>query len=119
ENPDLIRSAVRVLSHRGPDQHGVYDTPDVSLGAVRLKIIDLATGDQPLTLEDGGAVIVYNGEVYNHAALREQLRSLGHRFLTSTDTEVVLAAFREWDTACFERLRGMFALAIWVPSEKR
>ncbi len=119
ENFDLIRSAVRVLTHRGPDQQGVYESADVSLGAVRLKIIDLESGDQPLVSEDGDAVIVYNGEIYNHAELREQLRRLGHQFFTTSDTEVVLAAFREWDTACFKRLRGMFALALWVPSEKR
>lgn len=108
-----------MLTHRGPDQQGLYDSADVSLGAVRLKIIDLASGDQPLVSEDGNTVIVFNGEIYNHGEIREDLRARGHRFLTATDTEVVLAAFREWDTACFARLRGMFALALWIPSQKR
>lgn len=105
--------------HRGPDQQGIYHKQDVSLGAVRLKIIDLQSGDQPMISPDGDTVIVFNGEVYNHAELRQELESLGHRFNSRSDTEVVLGAFLEWDKACFSRLRGMFALAIWTESQKR
>ncbi len=115
----LMRGAVSALAHRGPDQHGVYESTNVSLGAVRLRIIDLASGDQPLRSEDGDTVIAFNGEIYNHAELRRELEGLGHRFRTNCDTEVVLQAFLRWDKDCLKRLRGMFALAIWKESEKR
>jgi len=117
--PSCIRNAVRALLHRGPDQQGIYESPDVSLGAVRLRIIDLIGGDQPLISADGDTVLVFNGEIYNHRELRDQLRAKGYRFSSCSDTEVVLHAFREWDTRCFSRLRGMFAIAIWTPSQKR
>jgi asparagine synthase (glutamine-hydrolysing) len=86
---------------------------------VRLRIIDLAGGDQPMHSEDGDTVLAFNGEVYNNPELREELRARGHFFRTSCDTETVLHAFLEWDTECFSRLRGMFALAIWTNSENR
>jgi asparagine synthase (glutamine-hydrolysing) len=86
---------------------------------VRLSIIDLVSGEQPLRSEDGDTVLVYNGEVYNHTELRGELQALGHRFLTRSDTEVVLSAFLEWDTDCFRRLRGMFGLALWCESRRR
>ena len=114
-----IERAVRTLVHRGPDQQGVYESADVSLGAVRLRIIDLVGGDQPLTSNDGDTVLVFNGEIYNHGELRQRLRALGHRFASSGDTEVVMHAFREWDIESFSKLRGMFALAIWTESKKR
>ena len=105
--------------HRGPDQQDTYESPRISLGAVRLKIIDLAAGDQPMFSEDRDTVIAFNGEIYNHAELRGQLASRGHRFQSQCDTEVVLRAFLEWDRECLVRLRGMFALAIWRESEQR
>ncbi len=114
-----IRELTRSLAHRGPDQEGVYHSPVVSLGAVRLKIIDLAGGDQPITSDDGDTTIVFNGEIYNYAALRGELIARGHRFHSKSDTEVVLHAFLEWDTEAFSRLRGMFALALWSESERR
>lgn len=107
------------IVHRGPDQQGVFESPFVSLGATRLKIIDLSTGDQPISSENGDAVIVFNGEIYNHEELRAELEARGHRFRTRTDTETVLRGFLEWDTACFSRLRGMFAVALWTASQKR
>ncbi len=85
----------------------------------RLKIIDLDTGDQPIFSEDRDTVIAFNGEIYNHAELRVELEQRGHRFRTRTDTETVLAAFLEWDTDCFSRLRGMFAIALWTESRRR
>jgi asparagine synthase (glutamine-hydrolysing) len=115
----LIRNAVQTLIHRGPDQQGFYESEDVSLGAVRLKIIDLAAGSQPMVSGDGDVILVFNGEVYNHAELRAELIQRGCHFSSSSDTEVVLHAFREWDTDCFSRFRGMFGLAIWTQSEKR
>jgi asparagine synthase (glutamine-hydrolysing) len=115
----VIRRATESLSHRGPDQHGIYESRDVSLGAVRLKVIDPDGGDQPMVSEDGDTVIVFNGEVYNHDALRGELQGRGHRFRSRCDTEVVLHAFLEWDTGCFERLRGMFAMALLSDGGRR
>ena len=117
--PKCIENAVRTLIHRGPDQQGVYESPEVSLGAVRLAIIDLNGGDQPLISTDGDTVLIFNGEIYNHVELRDRLRALGHHFVSSSDTEVVMQAFRQWGTECFSKLRGMFALAVWTQSKKR
>jgi len=117
--PGRIESAIHTLIHRGPDQQGVFESTLVSLGAARLKIIDLAAGDQPIVSEDGDTVIVFNGEIYNHLELRAELERRGHRFRSHSDTETVLAAFLEWDTDCFSRLRGMFAVALWSESRKR
>ena len=117
--PDLIRRVTATLVHRGPDHQGVHETPSVSLGATRLKIIDLENGDQPILTPDRDSVIVFDGEVYNHTELRMELERRGHRFQTRTDTETVLAAFMEWDIDCFARLRGMFAAAIWTESARR
>jgi asparagine synthase (glutamine-hydrolysing) len=116
--PERIRKAASTLAHRGPDQLGVFRSHSVSLGVTRLKIIDLESGDQPLATEDGDVVIVFNGEIYNHQELRAELESRGHRFRTNCDTETALQAFVEWDTDCFSRLRGMFALAIWTKSTR-
>jgi asparagine synthase (glutamine-hydrolysing) len=116
---DLIERATRTLTHRGPDQQGTHQSSTVSLGAVRLKIIDLAAGDQPLFSQDRDTVIVFNGEIYNHAELREELEARGHRFQSRCDTEVVLRAYLEWGRECLPKLRGMFAFAIWQESGKR
>lgn len=116
-DPSLIREATRSIHHRGPDQNGVYESDAVSLGVVRLKIIDLNGGEQPM--RSGDSLIVFNGEIYNHAEIREELESLGVRFESRCDTEVVLKAFLQWDTASFSRLRGMFAAALWTESTRR
>ena len=116
---DRIQNATDTLIHRGPDQQGVFRSRLCSLGATRLKIVDLAAGNQPIFSDDGDAVIVFNGEVYNHLAIRRELESLGRRFQTHCDTETVLQAFLEWDTDCFSRLRGMFAVAIWNDAGQR
>ena len=117
--PARIDQATATLFHRGPDQQGVFRSARCSLGATRLKIIDLAAGDQPILAEDGEAAIVFNGEIYNHLEVRAALELRGHRFRTHCDTETVLHAFLEWDTDCFERLRGMFAVAIWCGADRR
>jgi len=114
-----IRAATSTLIHRGPDQSGVFESRLFSMGATRLKIIDLHGGDQPILSEDGGTGIVFNGEIYNHLELRRELEERGHRFTSHSDTETVLHAFLEWDKECFSRLRGMFAIALWNKSEKR
>jgi asparagine synthase (glutamine-hydrolysing) len=116
---DRIRNANATLLHRGPDEQGVFQSSLCSLGATRLKIIDLGSGDQPILSEDGDVAIVFNGEIYNHQELRAELEGLGHRFYSHCDTETVLRAFIEWDTDCFARLRGMFAIALWTKSTKR
>ncbi|MBI2679885.1 MAG: asparagine synthase (glutamine-hydrolyzing) [Candidatus Solibacter usitatus] len=118
-DPSLIQRITASLIHRGPDQQGVYESPRISLGAVRLKVIDLASGDQPMVSQDGATVIAFNGEIYNHRELRRELDGRGHRFRGHCDTELVLAAFREWDRDCFRRLRGMFAVALWTESASR
>jgi len=117
--PERIRRAAATLRHRGPDQQGVFESKTVALAATRLKIIDLEGGDQPVVSADGDSVIVFNGEIYNHQELRAELERLGHTFRSRCDTEVVLHAFVEWDVACFAKLRGMFAFAIWSESRKR
>jgi asparagine synthase (glutamine-hydrolysing) len=121
--PGRIQSAVSAIVHRGPDQQGVFESETVSLGAARLKIVDIEGGDQPITSSDISperrTVIVFNGEIYNHLELRRELEHRGHRFHSHSDTETVLNAFLEWDTGCFARLRGMFAVALWNESDHR
>jgi asparagine synthase (glutamine-hydrolysing) len=116
---ERIRSAAATLIHRGPDQQGVFESSIISLGAARLKIIDIASGDQPIISDDGDTVIAFNGEIYNHLEIRAELEKLGHKFRTHCDTETVLHAFREWDTDCLARLRGMFGIALWTTSTRR
>ena len=115
----VVRRMTEALRHRGPDQQGVHYADQIALGAVRLQVIDPDGGEQPISTEDGRFTIVYNGEIYNFAALRRELEALGHRFKSSCDTEVALRAFVQWDTCCFSRFRGMFALAIWCSDEQR
>lgn len=117
--PGRIAGAIHSIRHRGPDQQGWHESALIALGTARLAIIDVSHGDQPIFANGGDSVIVFNGEVYNHAELRRELEALGHRFDTRSDTEVVLKAFLEWDTQAFERLRGMFGLAIWTESRRR
>ncbi len=114
-----LRRAIASIHHRGPDQNGVHESGCVSMGAVRLKIQDLAGGDQPVRDAATQTAIVFNGEIYNFRELRAELESLGHHFQSHCDTEVVLRAFLEWDTDCLARLRGMFALAIWSEPARR
>jgi len=118
-DPSRIRNALGCLIHRGPDHRGCYETPTASLGATRLKITGPESAGQPLLSQDGQTAIVFDGEVYNHAELRTELEHRGHRFHTRAAAETVLAAFLEWDTACFARLRGMFAVAFWTESTRR
>ena len=117
--PGRIRDILGLIRHRGPDSLGFHESGLVALGNTRLSIIDLEHGDQPMFSGDGGTVVVQNGEIYNHAELRLELERRGHRFRTRSDTEVILHAFLEWDTECFPRLRGMFAIALWDERRRR
>ena len=110
-----------ILVHRGPDSSGLHAAPDgnVALGIQRLKIIDLETGDQPITNEDGSLVLVCNGEIFNYRELRAELAARGHRFRTRTDVEVLVHLWEERGPACVERLDGQFAFALWDSRERR
>lgn len=116
---ELIRRTIATLIHRGPEQQGVYESARVSLGAARLKILDLESGDQPIVTDDGNIVVTFNGEIYNHLELRRELQQHGHCFHSQCDTETVLHAFQQWDTDCFKRFRGMFAVALLIEPENR
>ncbi|MEE9423497.1 MAG: XrtA/PEP-CTERM system amidotransferase [Methylococcales bacterium] len=110
---ELLTRMNQVQFHRGPDEGDIYTDPGVGLGHRRLSIIDLSSGQQPMVSPDGRATIVYNGEVYNFPELREQLLEKGYSFSTHCDTEVILNAWLEWGEQCVDRLRGMFAFAVW------
>ncbi len=116
----LVQQMCDRLQHRGPDGQGVWQDDGVTLGHRRLSIIDLEGGAQPMESHDGRFVIVYNGEVYNHKTLRQELEETGHSFASDhSDTEVILEGFRRWGPAVVERLEGMFAFALWDTHEKR
>ena len=107
------RRMMAALVHRGPDDEGLLARPRAVLGMRRLSIIDLEGGRQPVDNEDGTVGVVFNGEIYNFPELHATLESHGHRFRTRSDTEVIVHAYEEWGEGCLERLRGMFALALW------
>src|SRR5215831_16768192 len=107
-----MRQMLALLRHRGPDEFGILLDGETGLGNARLSIIDLAGGSQPISNEDQTLWIVFNGEVFNYVELRAELEPLGHRFSTSSDTEVILHAFEEYGPACLERFNGQFAIAI-------
>jgi asparagine synthase (glutamine-hydrolysing) len=118
ENSDPVaegemRQMLAMLRHRGPDQFGIFLDGPVGLGNARLSIIDLSTGQQPISNEDGTLWIVFNGEVFNYVELRPELEAKGHKFATTSDTEVLLHAYEEYGPACVERFNGQFAFAIW------
>jgi asparagine synthase (glutamine-hydrolysing) len=116
--PALIRAMLGTIRHRGPDDEGVYLAGQVGLGHRRLSIIDLSSGHQPLSNENGTIWIVFNGEIYNYRDLRNFLLSKGHVFKTQTDTEVIVHLYEELGPQCLEKLRGMFAFAIWDENKK-
>jgi len=107
-----------ILRHRGPDESGIYIEDQLGLGHTRLSIIDLSSGSQPIHNEDKTCWIVYNGEVFNYPELKADLLKKGHRFYTTTDTEVILHLFEEMGPACLQLLNGQFAIAIWNSEEK-
>ncbi len=122
-SPDVLREEVSTgldrIRHRGPDGSGIWTSPDalVGFGHARLSVIDLETGAQPMHSEDGRYTIIYNGEVYNYIELREEMGVSSFR--TTSDTEAILRAFIKWGPDCVQRLRGMFAFAIWDAAERK
>lgn len=116
----LIRKMLEKISHRGPDDHGLYLDKKVSLAHARLSIIDLSEmGRQPIHNEDDSIQIIFNGEIYNFEHLKEDLEKKGHRFYTNTDTEVIVHLYEEYGDDCVKYLNGMFAFAIWDSTKER
>src|SRR5262245_60198949 len=116
---DLIARMLDVIEHRGPDGEGHYAEPGVAMGMRRLSIIDLATGRQPISNEDGSIWIVFNGEIYNYRELRELLLARGHQLRTRTDTETIAHLYEDEGERCVGRLRGRSAAAVWDRRERR
>src|SRR5579871_3656719 len=116
---ERLRGMARTLHHRGPDSEGLHLDGRVGIAARRLAIIDLAAGDQPIANEDGTVVVVQNGEIYNYAELNRTLERTGHVLRTRSDTETLVHAYEEWGLGFAERLRGMFAIAIWDANRSR
>ncbi|HZR22949.1 MAG TPA: asparagine synthase (glutamine-hydrolyzing) [Vicinamibacterales bacterium] len=116
---ERLSAMTTVIAHRGPDADGFYVGDTVGLGHRRLSIIDLSTGDQPLANEDRTIWVVFNGEIYNFADVRQELEQHGHHFRTHTDTEVIVHAYEQWGEAAVERFRGMFAFALWDEPNRR
>ncbi len=114
-----LKKASDLIAHRGPDDEGFFTDGPVGLAMRRLSIIDLSTGHQPLSYDDDNLWIVFNGEIYNYQMLRDELIASGHHFKTKSDTEVILALYRDLGAACVKKLRGMFALAIWDKKKRR
>jgi len=115
---NIIKKMMKVIRHRGPDDEGMYINGQVGLGHKRLSIIDLNTGKQPVSNEDGKVWVVYNGEIYNYKELRTFLLQRGHFFKTETDTEVIVHLYEEHGEKFISKLRGMFAFALWDERDK-
>jgi len=116
---DVLKQMTDVIEHRGPDGEGFYLKDNVALGHRRLSIIDLCTGDQPMFNDDKSVAIVFNGEIYNYIELREELITLGHKFKTTSDTEVIIRAYEQWGVDCQSKLNGCWDFAIWDDKEKQ
>ncbi|BBO67253.1 asparagine synthetase B [Desulfosarcina alkanivorans] len=107
------------IAHRGPDECGYYKDNHIGMGHRRLSIIDLSGGQQPIFNEDRSQCIIFNGEIYNYKAIKSELLHYGHQFTTNSDTETILHAYEQWGEKCVDRLRGMFAFAIWDSVKKK
>ncbi len=115
----IVERMTESIRHRGPDDTGIFQDAHASLGFRRLAIIDVAGGHQPMPNEDRTCWIIFNGEIFNHAGLRPALEAAGHRYTNRSDTETILHAWEEHGPACVEKLRGMFAFAIWDTRRRR
>ncbi|MGH8798923.1 MAG: asparagine synthase (glutamine-hydrolyzing), partial [Casimicrobiaceae bacterium] len=116
---DVLRRMADSLRHRGPDSEGFLTVPGIGLGFRRLSIVDLKTGDQPISNEDGTVAVICNGEIYNHVELRQRLAAAGHRFATASDVEVIVHLYEEHGLDFVLHLRGMFGLALWDARRRR
>ncbi|MCC8120433.1 MAG: hypothetical protein LIO42_00215 [Oscillospiraceae bacterium] len=116
---EIIQAMADTIAHRGPDSEGYFSDEQVSLGFRRLSIIDLEGGDQPMYNEDRSLVLCFNGEIYNHLQLRQQLQEMGHVFSSRADSEVLLHGYEAWGEQVLNRLRGMFAFVIYDRSRRR
>ena len=117
-SPDAVRNMLKQIQYRGPDESGIYMGQGVGLGSVRLSIIDLAQGQQPMSDEGEELWIVFNGEIFNYIELKDELIGLGYRFRTASDTEVLLLLYKHYREKCLEKLNGQFAFAIWDTRKK-
>ena len=108
-----ITEMAEKINHRGPDGEGFYVDENIALGHKRLAIIDINLGVQPIYNEDKNLVIIFNGEIYNYKNLKIELGTLGHKFKSDCDTEVIIHGYEQWGTNVVNHLRGMFAFAIW------
>lgn len=117
DDSTVLEGMMNTIVHRGPDAAGMYVDRDIALGFRRLSIIDLEGGNQPMFNEDNTLVLVFNGEIYNYKQLREELQALGHTFASNADSEVVLHGYEQWGYDVVNRLRGMFAFALWNKEE--
>ncbi|MCW8084798.1 asparagine synthase (glutamine-hydrolyzing) [Sabulicella glaciei] len=108
-----MRRMADALAHRGPDGDGFHVEPHLGFGHRRLSFVDLEGGSQPMTTADGAVLVTFNGEIYNHVALREALEAAGHLHRTRSDTEILLTGWREWGVGLLDRLQGMYAFALW------
>ncbi|HEX3017275.1 MAG TPA: asparagine synthase (glutamine-hydrolyzing) [Caproicibacter sp.] len=118
DRDEVIKTMTDRITHRGPDSCGIYTDDSISMGFRRLSIIDLNQGDQPIYNEDKSLVLMFNGEIYNYQQLREILVAKGHKFYTKTDSEVLVHGFEEWGEELLNKLRGMFAFAVWNKKDK-
>ena len=118
-DPDTIRRMTTTIVHRGPDDEGYFVSDGVALGVRRLSIIDLAGGHQPMSDAEETVWVGFNGEIYNFKELRAELEQCGHQFRTKSDTEVIIHGYKQWGTDVFNRLNGMFGLAIWDVKNER
>src|SRR5262252_1645878 len=114
-----IKAMTDSLAHRGPDDEGYHSAGPLGLGFRRLSIIDLGGGHQPMSDAGETVWVVFNGEIYNFRELRQELESRGHRFRTKSDTEVIVYGYKQWGTDVFDRLNGMFGVAIWDARRRR
>lgn len=114
----VLKAMTDRIEHRGPDGEGFYLDDNIALGHRRLAILDLTTGDQPIYNEEKDVVVVLNGEIYNYQELREELKKKKHKFVTKTDTEVLVHGYEEWGHNLTKKLRGMYAFAIWNKKEQ-
>lgn len=121
KNPEkaLLRKMIREVHHRGPDENGIFQNGRLGFSHSRLSIIDVESGQQPMQNPKSGMAITFNGEIFNHVELRNELKTKGHRFRTRSDTEVILHMYEEYGEECVQYFNGQWAFAVWDPNRQR